>query len=49
MLKHDVPLSLLLFGSRTGNNASTSLFTIQAVTMKIIFHFIAVRTVCSLL
>lgn len=50
MLKHDIPLSLLLFDSKTGNNAGTSLLPIQVATMKIIiFHFMADRTLGSLL
>jgi len=50
MLKRDVPLSLFLVDSKTGNNAVTSLFPIQAGTVKIIiFHFMANRTLGSLL
>jgi len=50
MLKHDVPLSLLLFDSKTGNSVGTSLFPIQAGPIKIIiFHFVADRTLGSLL
>lgn len=47
MLKHDISLSLLLFDIKTGNNAGISLFPIQAVSLKIIFHFMAGRTLGS--
>jgi hypothetical protein len=50
MLKHDISLSLFLFDSKTDNSAGTSLFSIQAATMKIIiFYFMADRTLASVL